>query len=81
MEDQIVVPGTRDLERVELEGAEALDDAEDRPRPGRQGPWRVEEMAADEKSTRVVGGDLPRRAAAHWPDARRTSLPGRTLQS
>jgi hypothetical protein len=81
MEDEIVIPSTRDLERVELEGAEALDDAEDRCRGRGQGPRRVEEMAPDEEPTGMVGGDLPGRAAAHRPDARRTSGPGRTLVS
>jgi hypothetical protein len=38
-------------------------------------------MAPDEEPTGMVGGDLPGRAAAHRPDARRTSGPGRTLVS
>ena len=64
MEYEVVVAGTRDFQRIELEEAEPFDDVENRLRVRGQGPRRGQEMALDEEPSGMVGGDGTR----HGPD-------------
>jgi hypothetical protein len=54
---EVVVPGAGHLERVELEAAEPIDDAQHRFRIRREGARRIQEMAAHQEAACVVGRD------------------------
>jgi hypothetical protein len=53
-----MVPGTGNLERVELEAAEALDRRQDRCRLRRKRARRREKVAAHEEAARMGRGDM-----------------------
>jgi hypothetical protein len=55
-----------DVDRVELEGAESVDDPHDALGLRRQASRRREEVAVDEKHARDIAADRPGRHAAGW---------------
>ena len=76
-EDQVVI-ATGDLERVELQRAQAVDDAHDRARLSRQRARRGEEVARDEEAPRDRGGQEPG-LGAHVPRSYPGRPPGRVM--